>query len=77
MNWEPISTAPKDGTIIWLKGGADDCLNYVGEKDKEFCQAPCRAKWTQHGWMMAIAEGGYVSVMRDNPTHWSPMVAQG
>jgi uncharacterized protein DUF551 len=73
MTWQPIETAPKDGTVLLLYGGEDDNAGHVGEKYQTFCRSPCRGMWDGNEWLMALAEAGYVGVCRNNPTHWMPL----
>jgi hypothetical protein len=70
--WQPIETAPKDGTRILLGGGWYD----------DEAGGPVRvsmvARWAQlnrgtHGWLIAEREGGYNNVTYDDPTHWMPV----
>ena len=66
MEWQPIETAPKDGTRIILFG------------DKYWPNPITSAKW--HGTMWI--GGPYDNASVNNPTHWMPfeapnMVIQG
>lgn len=73
MEWQPIETAPKDGTWVLVYGdGTDDeaeqrkiavaqCTNYLnGTYYDEF--------WWQFAWY----DGGYYGRF-ENPTHWAPL----
>lgn len=69
--WQPIETAPKDGTeiIVWDGGRAD----MVRWQDYEFQNSGA-------SWCMArgdTAHEGYVGYygvhMVENPTHWMPL----
>lgn len=73
--WQPIKTAPKDGTIILLGGGTwgDDQL-----PDGPRVMA---ARWWVHPgratgdgmWNVCAAEAGFSWFSYKNPTHWMPL----
>lgn len=71
--WQPIETAPMDGTIVFLWGGEDDNAIFAEDRYKAFCHAPCRAMFDRDAWLMALAEAGYVGVIYRHPTHWMPL----
>lgn len=71
--WMPIETAPRDGTVILIAGGADDQMAYQSGRYDEFMQAPTRAMWSGGGWLIALAEACCVGIERINPTHWMPL----
>lgn len=70
--WQPIETAPKDGTWIIVFGGyaADD------DADRTFAIV----QWSNYlncgktypRWMFAWYDGGYYGRYYD-PTHWMPL----
>ena len=69
MEWQPIETAPKDGTLIvvwpptWQ--GATSSARY---NDNRHAKTP-RPFWSR------LDDMGRVSLSRDNqPTHWMPAV---
>ena len=70
--WQPIETAPKDGTWILLAGGK------VEDDEDEFRMAI--AKWTNYlsgrttdwHWQHCFYDGGYYGSY-DGPTHWMPL----
>lgn len=71
-DWQPIDTAPKDGTVILLAGGTWG--------DDELADAPrvMAARWykTNRGnycWNACEAEAGYSIFPYKNPTHWMPL----
>lgn len=62
-DWQPIETAPKDGTFVILKGGEHD----------EGYGAPCVvAFWDGRFWVYAYWDTNWRSSYR-NPTHWMPI----
>jgi hypothetical protein len=65
MEWQPIETAPKDGTIIWLWGTCESSPQarpHVGCEDME------TGFWVPHGWYSN--NGNYWIV---EPTYWQPL----
>jgi len=70
--WQPIETAPKDGTWIIVFGGitGDD------EEDRSFAVAQwsnlLNGGTTDPRWMFAWYDGGYYGQYYD-PTHWMPL----
>lgn len=74
--WQPIETAPKDGTPIMVAGGHDDHLRYArDEKESRFMKAPARVAWLANDWILSICEAGCVTTTYENPTHWMPLPA--
>lgn len=79
--WQPIKTAPKDGTAILLAGGAHDEADSM--RDCGLFGSPVVACWqpqrpTSYSsatgyWLYGLAEAGYRSVEYKNPTHWMPL----
>lgn len=70
--WQPIETAPRDGTVVSLK--------FIWNNQE--LQAPTLAKWstdkTRNGGPGAIADGwvgadGNPFVIQYDPTHWMPL----
>lgn len=75
MDWQPIETAPMDGTWVLLTGGS---INYGwdGDTTPEVVSAQYShelnfAKADGH-WQFAWYDGGYYG-MYPNPTHWMPL----
>lgn len=68
MEWQPIETAPKDGTFIdvWCSG----LHNPAGARETD-------AYWDGTQWMCKMFErGGPFTVgfyVTDKPTHWMPL----
>jgi hypothetical protein len=73
INWQPIETAPKDGTAI-LVYGADPCV-YA---DDYGCRAPYFVAYWDNSdtdepiWRYASYDGGYYGACY-KPTHWMPL----
>lgn len=58
MKWQPISTAPKDGT---------DILGYDGYQ-------MTTVTWFEIGkWWSLVAPGSYAEDSEWTPTHWMPL----
>ena len=77
--WQPIETAPKDGTFVLITGGHPG-YGWDGPDD---LIPPCvvasyqinhRKLQILGGWQFAVYEDGYYGVW-ENPTHWMPLPA--
>lgn len=66
-DWQPIETAPKDGTFIMLAGGS-----YIDDDLEEPMHGPMIGRWFVAGWYVCIAEAGFSVFTYRNPTHWAP-----
>lgn len=63
MGWQPIETAPKDGTqiIVWGSSGDASVVEYYMAEDG-FC-----------GWEIARTASGTRLIMAASATHWRPL----
>lgn len=59
MTWQPIETAPKDGTEILL---------YVGIMKHDYAVA----HWNERYWQMGVHQDRFYSEF-GQPTHWMPL----
>lgn len=75
MKWQPIETAPLDGTWVLLCGGTtteEDVDRYEeGIKAKD-TKRPVTAFWRGDEWCFAFWDGSWYS-RYDRPTHWMPL----
>ena len=62
MNWQPIETAPKDGTEVWAFNGEQARMVWL---EDEFCAL----------WVWGDALLTEVDPSPDQPTHWMPLPA--
>lgn len=77
MEWQPIETAPKDGT--WILVYCDDPDDMYEALDDSFENRPVSAQWTTNlngltvegHWQFAWFDGGYYGDCK--PTHWMPL----
>lgn len=69
--WQPIETAPKDGTWILITGGEGNWpdTDEVAPVVSAFCEKNYHGEDT---WHYCFWEGGWYS-MYENPTHWMPL----
>ena len=77
-DWQPIETAPKDGTeiLIWR----EDCGTMVGRyacaasflSDQEQEKLDEESLWADDWWYAASVSGGRLEG-REVPTHWMPL----
>ena len=78
MDWQPIETAPRDGTVIdlWVGGARfadcrwgkpDHCCGEAGQY--------CDSEWhgQPEGWV--VTDWNEVLCVDDDPTHWMPLPA--
>jgi len=64
--WQPIETAPKDGTEILVYGIATGEFGGVHEEPETW-----KVSWLFTNWSLCGGEGYAVWV--DSPTHWMPL----
>lgn len=74
MNWQPIETAPMDGTWVLLCGGTtteEDIELYEDIKAQD-TKRPVVAFWHQDEWCFAFWDGSWYERYK-RPTHWMPL----
>lgn len=71
MNWEPIETAPKDGTRILICGGTRTDSGDFCDGSYPFAGQTI-AHWDHDGWNGGHSEG-YNENWWHKPTHWMPL----
>jgi len=69
-NWQPIETAPRDGTWILLTGGSVD-WDWDGDSKPRVVAAQFRER-NADSWQFAWFDAGYYGEY-ENPTHWMPL----
>ena len=68
MEWQPIETAPKNGTWVLVTGGyIDYCWEGETQPDVTAAQYVINI-----GWQMAWYDSGYYGGYK-SPTHWMPL----
>lgn len=75
LDWQPIETAPRDGTWVLLTGGLIDYGWY--EDTQPQCVAGHFASLMpapEGRWQFAWYDGGYLGEY-EQPTHWMPLPA--
>lgn len=70
MNWQPIETAPKDGTWCLLGGGMTSEDDYM-ETGVNVLR-PVTAFFDDEYWNMCFWDGSW-RTSYENPTHWMPL----
>lgn len=77
--WQPIETAPKDGTSVLLCGGCTDELTddsdfegFEGDVSVEEAHRPVTGLWRGDRWIYATYDGGFYGKY-EGPTHWMPL----
>lgn len=66
--WQPIETAPKDGTRILMRGGSievPDC--------NKGADVPCSARWDGDDWLVDDERGEYYWALYRGATEWKPI----
>ena len=76
--WQPIATAPKDGSFILVSGG--DIDTELGSTEKQDSVAKALYEWDGYDdetsedlYSWVVADGCYYRVKIINPTHWMPI----
>jgi len=73
--WQPIETAPKDGTaiLVWPDDyiGEDGCISLVEWKDQMAYYPGCR--WQKAWCIVGSGDDQNSSLTADHPTHWLPL----
>lgn len=64
MNWQPLETAPKDGTRLLLLSGPEIDVGYWSES------VWCQTLATQGAWIIYENRSDTVILY---PTHWMPL----
>lgn len=66
MEWQPIETAPKDGTNILISDGSSITTAYWTdeEEDYDWIEDPTQKIVYEEGWMTSDFDVG------DDATHW-------
>lgn len=73
MGWQPIETAPKDGTWVLLAGG--ECDGDEGDAQRIVTGQYTdylNGRKTEWHWQFCWYDGGYYGNYED-PTHWMPL----
>lgn len=70
MDWQPIDSAPKDGTRVRL--GSDQCPSSM----KAETIHKVTGDWVDGRWRLSaffIVPGGRMGALSSQPTHWMPL----
>jgi hypothetical protein len=71
--WQPIETAPKDGTIILIaRGSADATFSFVEAAYWSQC-ARATGGDKQFPWVTLDETNGVNGRTEGSPTHWMPL----
>ena len=69
-DWQPIETAPRDGTWVLLAGGSIE-YGWDGDSAPAVVAGQC-VRPDPECWQFAWYDGGYYGEY-ENPTHWMPL----
>lgn len=73
MTWQPIGTAPRDGSWMLLTGGDIDYGWYWDTKPRVVSGFYIGEDDEHHAfWQFAYYDSGYYGAY-ENPTHWMPL----
>lgn len=61
MEWQPIETAPTNGTYVWVGAPGVRRIGFYGDE-----------RWHD---MVSLAGGGRAEAIPFTPTHWMPLPA--
>lgn len=74
--WQPIETAPKDGSWVLLSGGRQSDPTWYDQGDVTWPSAAvCRWCDEFESWKMGVVWDGDLRSNYDDPTHWIPLPA--
>ena len=69
MEWQPIETAPKDGTEILISNNGED-ISEAFWSDRPVCMLGPRNGGFPPGWATTRGGGTDYNLPLDEPTHW-------
>lgn len=72
LRWKPIETAPRDGTVVLLRGGKTTEDFYTRNGDERYQDRPVTAFFRDGDWLLCFWGGAWRDGY-DNPTHWMPL----
>lgn len=70
-HWQPIETAPKDGTVILVT----DTFTYRSDPEKKPHHVYRAVRWNEEGYGWEIYNDGEI-IDQDGPTFWMPLPAE-
>lgn len=70
--WQPIETAPKDGTPVLLCGGLTSEDFYCRDGNERYQDRQVVAMFIDGQWAICYWDGNWRDGY-DNPTHWMPL----
>ena len=66
--WQPIETAPRDGTEVLLWGG-----DWESEISRPYPNCGVLVGYSKSGMIFTVAGGSHYEVWINCPTHWMPL----